>query len=96
VFDPVFKPIEFDIDIDKREGRVSVEGLISISGEPIRNPVTGEEHRAQIHLDDGFEYQYAEMGSGSSSTQGPIELNLANSYCQFNEIHMNNNGIIRQ
>jgi hypothetical protein len=30
--------------------------------EPIKNPVTGEEHRARIVLPDGFEYKEAEMG----------------------------------
>ena len=31
--------------------------------EPIKNPVTGEEHRARIVLPDGFEYKEAEMGN---------------------------------
>jgi hypothetical protein len=95
VFDPVFKPIEFEIDIENRVGKANVDGLISINGEPIRNPITGEQHRAQIHLADGFEYEVAEIGSGSSKTLGPVELEIADKHCQFNRIHMNNNGIVR-
>ena len=34
-----------------------------IEAEPIKNPVTGEEHRARIVLPQGFEFQEAEMGN---------------------------------
>jgi hypothetical protein len=31
--------------------------------EPIKNPVTGDEHRARIVLPDGFEYKEANMSN---------------------------------
>jgi len=94
VFEPVFKPIEIEIDVEARSGRAFVEGLAESKGEPIRNPVTGEEHRARIDLPHGFEYSLAEMGSATFKTTGPIEMSYENSYAQFAHIHLNNHGIV--
>lgn len=93
--DPLFAPIELEADITARTARARVPGLIESHAEPIKNPVTGAEHRAQIVLPEGFEYTLAEMGSGTSKTQGPVELHFSDSYAQFNELHMNQDGVIR-
>lgn len=37
--------------------------MLSADVVPIRNPVTGQPHRAQIALPEGFEFDRAEMGS---------------------------------
>ncbi|MBN1239677.1 MAG: DUF1326 domain-containing protein [Gammaproteobacteria bacterium] len=95
VYEPLFRPIEFEADVDGRRGRIRVEGLVDTVGEPIRNPVTGTEHRARIDLPNGFEYSLAEMGSGTTTTKGRIELNLKDSYAQFAHLHLNNHGIVR-
>ena len=95
VFDPLFLPVDFAVDVDGRTARVSVPGLFETAGEPIRNPVTGDEHRARIDLPHGFEYEIAEMGSGRSTTSGNIELKLADSYGQFAHLHLDNRGVVR-
>jgi len=95
VLDPVFAPIELDVDMAARTARGRVPGLVVSDAEPIRNPVTGEEHRAQIVLPDGFEYTVAEMGSASSKTTGAIPLEFSDTYAQFNELHMTERGIVR-
>jgi hypothetical protein len=46
VHDPLFRPIELAVDIEGRKARLVVPGLVEGRGEPIRNPVTGAEHRA--------------------------------------------------
>lgn len=94
-YDPIFTTIDFDVDVDARRGRIHVEGVFDIVGEPIRNPVTGAEHRARIDLPLGFEYEIAEIGSGTSRSQGNIALNLNSTYAQFARLHMNNKGLIR-
>lgn len=94
VFDPVFKPIDIAIDVDSRKGHIRVDGLVDVKGEPIRNPVTGHEHRARIDLIGGFEYEMAEIGSGTAKIGGPIVLSLQNTYAQFAHIHLNNDGIV--
>jgi hypothetical protein len=95
VFDPIFAPIDFEVDIEGRKGRYSVAGLIESRGEPIKNPVTGADHQARIDLPHGFEYEIAEVGSGTSKTQGNIKLDLTASYAQFANLHLNNHGVIR-
>jgi hypothetical protein len=96
ILDPLFKPIDFEVDVEARTARLSVPGVIDGSGEPIRNPITGNIHRARIDLPHGFEYEIAEIGSGTTKTTGSIELNLESSYGQFAELHLSNTGVVRQ
>ena len=74
IHEPQFRPIEFEADKEARTGRARVEGLLDTRVEPIRNPVTGEEHRAQVSLPNGFEYRHAEYASGYTRTGAPIEM----------------------
>lgn len=92
---PVFTDIELELDVDGRRGRVRVADYIDTIGEPIRNKVTGEETRAQIVLPDGFEYQVADIGSASSKTQGPVVVDMKDSYGQFAHLHLNQHGVVR-
>ena len=93
-YDPVFADIEFEVDIDKRRARLKVPDYIDQRGEPILNPVTGNEHRVRIEPVGGFEFKKAEIGRGWTKTTGPIELNLTDSYGQFAELHLCQDGII--
>ena len=95
VFDPVFTAIDIDVDIDARQGKVRAEGVFDIKGEPIRNPVTGAEHRARIDLPHGFEYELAEIGSASSKSRGNLAFELKDSYAQFARLHLSNKGPVR-
>jgi len=69
--------------------------VFDIAGEPIRNPVTGAEHRARIDLPHGFEFELAEIGSGTGRSQGNIAMDLKGTYAQFARLHMGNKGLIR-
>lgn len=95
VHDPIYSEIKLEIDVDARRASFVVPGLIESRGEPINNPVTGDEHRARIDLPHGFEYSIAEMGSGTSKLTGVIPMELADSYGQFAELHLSTNGVIR-
>jgi len=95
VHDPIFAEIEFEVDIERRTARLVVADVIEGRGEPIRNPVTGAEHHARIELPQGFEYRVAEMGRGWSKSMGAIRMDLADSYGQFADIHLCQNGVVR-
>jgi hypothetical protein len=95
-YDPVIADINFEVDVEKRRAHLFVDGYIDQRGEPIVNPVTGEEFRGRIDLPNGFEYTLAEIGRGWSKTTGPIAFELADSYGQFAELHLCQDGIIRQ
>jgi hypothetical protein len=95
VLETLYAPIELEIDVDARRGRCRVPGLVEMDGSPIIDPHSGVEHRAAIHLPNGFEYTTAEMGTGVSKVTGAIALDLADTYGQFNLLHMNQDGVIR-
>ena len=76
-------------------GRIFVKDYIDTKGEPIRNKVTGAESRAQIVLPEGFEYAVAEIGSASSKTTGPVQVEMKDTYGQFARLHLNNHGVVR-
>ncbi len=95
VLDTLYAPIELSIDVEARRARLSIPGIIQSQGSPIIDPNSGEESRARIHLPNGFEYTYAEMGNATSTVTAGIKLDLADSYAQFNLLHMNQDGVIR-
>ena len=95
VLDPLFAPIEFSCDIDKRTGRVVVPGILESTGEPIRNPVTGDEHRISIVQPEGFEYTEAQIGSATTKASGGVALDFSGTYAQFTIYHLTHKGVVR-
>ena len=92
----LYLPVTIEADIEARRGRVVVDGVFELNVEPIKNPVTGAEHRARIEIPDGFEFTIAEMASGKLETQSGIELpNNKGTHSHLTELHLNNSGIIR-
>ena len=95
VLETLHAPIELEIDVDARRARVDVPGLVESTGSPIIDPNSGREFRARIDLPNGFEYRLAEMGTGSTKTTAGLQIELENSYGQWNVLHMNQDGVIR-
>ncbi len=95
VLDPLSKPVDFEVDVDARTGRLSIPGVVETRGEPIKHPVTGAEHRVRIDMPHGFEYALAEIGSGTTKATGEITLDFEASYGQFAHIHLSPTGPVR-
>ena len=95
VHDTLYRPIDVSIDIDARQANLTIAGLVESTGTPMKNPFTGENSRAQIHLPNGFEYTYAEIGVGTSKANGSITIELSGTHGQFCVLHMNQDGVIR-
>jgi hypothetical protein len=90
--DTVKAPIEFEVDRDARTATIRVGDIGESRTEPIKNPVSGEEHRAQISLPEGFEYTLAEVGNSvytRVNTDG-VSFDLENTYAQLNEFDWSN------
>lgn len=88
-----FAPISLEIDRERRTGRLRIAGVAECDVEPIRNPVTGEEHRACIGLPNGFEYRQAEMGNTTRlevAAPAPLVMRHRNTYAQLNEFDWSN------
>jgi hypothetical protein len=88
----VFSPITFEVDVEARRARLDIPGIATSVGEPIRNPVTGHDHRVRIDFPQSFEFRQAEIGSGTSKTTGLIALDLKDTYGQFAHIHLSHKG----
>ena len=91
----LYAPIKMEIDVEARRAHTQIKGLVESSGEPLINPFNGKEDRKGIYLPGGFEYTYAEVGSGNSRVTAGLQLGLSNSYGQFCLLHMNQDGVIR-
>ncbi len=94
VHEPLFKPIEFEVDLEARTARVNIPGLVESTGRPIRSPVTGDEHRVRIDIPDGIEFEQAEIGNASTKATGAIELDLTDSYGQWNVLRHSGGGVV--
>lgn len=92
VLDPLYLPIDLSMDRERRVARLKVGDLAEFNVEPIKNPVTGEEHRALIKLPNGFEYKEAEMGNCLSNFAkvGDKVISNKNSYAQFAAVDWSN------
>ncbi len=95
VLETLYAPIELAIDVEARQAHVEIPGMVESTGSPIVDRFSGGEFRAGIGLPNGFEYTYAEMGSGTSKVRAGITLDFSESYGQFNILHMNQDGVIR-
>lgn len=91
----LYKPIELEMDMETRKGRVRVRDVFETEAGPITNPVTGAEHRARIDLPHGFEFRVAEMAKGTTRTSGKIELkNNNDTHVHMVEIHLSGKGVL--
>jgi hypothetical protein len=94
VHPPMFKPIEFEVDIERRRARVLIPGVLEASGRPIVSPATGAEHRVRIDIPNGIEFELAEIGSASTKASGMIPLELDDTYGQFNILRHSGTGVV--
>lgn len=93
VHDPIISAIELTVDMEKRVGRLSVPDVLETTIEPLKNIVTGAEHRARIDLPDGKEFNLAEVASGTTKGTGAVALDFSNSHAHFADSIMTSKGI---
>lgn len=91
--DTITAPIDIEVDRERRVASVRVGDIAEGRAEPIKNPVSGEEHRAQIALPEGFEYKLAEVANTTYArvkADEPLSLELENTYAQLNAFDWSN------
>jgi hypothetical protein len=96
--EPVVAPIELEVDRERRQARVRIPGIGEIGIEPIKNPVTGEEHRARIDLPNGFEYKQAEMANSVAwkvTAGDSLLMEHENTYAQLSAFDWSSDGTTR-
>ena len=93
VHEPIISAIELTIDFDNRVGNLSIPGILETTVEPLKNIVTGAEHRARIDLPSGKEFNLAEVASGTTKGTGAVPLDFSNSHAHFADSVMTSTGI---
>jgi hypothetical protein len=94
VHEPVFAPIDVDIDIDARTARFNVPGMVEARGEPIVNPFSKQPQRSRFDMPNGFEFHFAEVGRGWVKSTGGVELNLADTHAHFAKLDITGTGVV--
>jgi len=95
VHEPLFKPIEYEVDINARTAKVVIPGVVRSIGSPIRSPATGDEHRVRIDMPMGIEFDVAEVGNASTEATAAIPLDLKDSYGQWHMMRQTGSGVVR-
>jgi hypothetical protein len=93
MLDPVFAPIEVAFDMDGRTARVSIPGVLETESKPIRNPVTGAEHRIQVVMPEGFEHHRAEIASARIESAGGIKFSVSEGHSSLARVEQTPTGV---
>lgn len=93
MLDPIFAPIDVAFDMDRRTARVSIPGVLETKSTPIRNPVTGAEHRIQIVVPEGFEHHRAEIASARIASTGGIKFNVTEGHSTLARVAQTPSGV---
>ena len=72
--DPIFAPIKFQFDKGARTARLSIPGVLETDVEPIKNPITGAQHRIRVVTPEGFEHIEGEIASANIRSSGAIKF----------------------
>ena len=90
----MFKPIELIYDVEARTATATVDGVIEVNVQPIRNTVTGEPHHARIVLPTGFEFNESELASATFSAFGDLTLDYKDRSAAFSRFSYGPQGIV--
>jgi hypothetical protein len=95
LLEPLFKPIEFTFDLAKRRASFRVPGVLETQSEPIKNPVTGAEHRIRVVMPEGFEHHEGEVACARSlKANGPINYIFENSHSTMALVEHTPKGVV--
>ena len=95
VHEPMFKPIEFNVNLKTCEGHFNVPDVVDVKTEAILNPMTKKPHHAKVSLRQGFEYTEAEYASGTVTSKGPIALATVGRHAHLAQLHLTGQGVVR-
>ncbi len=92
----VFLPIELQVDLDLRTATANIPGILTSRGRPKVNEFSGEPFHIGLARPSGsIEFTYAEIGLGTTSVTGGLEMAYEDSFAQFCVHHYNQDGLVR-
>ena len=93
----LFLPISLEADLEARTAKVEIPGIIKSEARPKINEFNGEPfHIALARRSGSFEFTYAELGLGTTTVTGDMEMAFGNSWAHFCIHHFNQDGLIRE
>lgn len=91
--EPIFAPISFEFDKKARMARVRIPGVLETEVEPIKNPVTGQPHRIQVVMPEGFEHIEGEVASSNIRSSGAIKFETQGSHSTLAHVTQTPQGV---
>jgi hypothetical protein len=92
----LFLPINLETNLELRTAMVDIPGILSSRGKPIVNKFNGQPfHVALARPSGSFEFTYAEIGLGTTTVTGDIEMAYEDSWAHFCVHHFNQEGLVR-
>ena len=93
----LFLPINLEADLELRTASVDIPGIMRSSGRPIINEFKGQPfHIALARRRGSFEFSYAEIGLGTTSVTGDMDMAYEESWAHFCVHHWNQDGLIHE
>ncbi|MEJ2133467.1 MAG: hypothetical protein P8Y95_17980, partial [Gammaproteobacteria bacterium] len=93
----LFLPFSLDATLENRTATVDIPGLMRSSARPMVNEFNGEPfHIALARPSGSFEFTYAEIGVGTTSVTGDMEMAFEDSWAHFCVHHFNQDGMVRE
>ena len=88
-------PIDLEADFELRTARVDIPGIMRSRGKPIVNKFNGQPfHVALARPSGSFEFTYAEIGLGTTSVMGDMEMGFEDSWAHYCVHHFNQDGLV--
>lgn len=93
----LFLPIYLEADLEARTATVDIPGIMKSKAGPKINEFTGEPfHIALARPSGSFEFTYAELGLGTTSVTGDMQMAFDHSWAHFCVHHFNQDGLVRE
>ncbi|MDX1487966.1 MAG: DUF1326 domain-containing protein [Acidiferrobacterales bacterium] len=93
----LYLPIRFEADLEGRTATVEIPRIMQSSGRPIMNEFTGQPfHVALARPSGSFEFTYAEIGQGTTTVTGDMNMAFRESWAHFCIHHFDQDGLIRE
>lgn len=95
VLEPKIVPISFEHDMKNVRARIVIPGILETVTEPIKNIKTGDTHKVQVHLPNGMEYKFAEIGMAViNKGTGDIKYNWPSGHSSLAHVEQSQDGLI--
>ena len=95
VLEPIYAPIDFQIDVKARRANLEVLNLIKAKGEPAGTATEAVPyHIALTRPECGLEFTYKEVGAGIATVSGQLAMDLPKAQAQFCIHHYDQDGLV--